>query len=231
VLPLGIDPLWDMQRLATRRGLEVRRIFDIGAHVGLMSREFLDAFPAAEVDAFEPHPNSFACLAEIGDARLRPHRLALSDRCGEAEFFVYSLPDDPDAPAAASMNNSLVAETQFGLVTGRYTQSIRVDCATVDQVCQDERIDRVDILKIDTEGHEVAVLDGAQETLAARGVQLVFLEFETLNPIEGATGGALAPAAERLEPLGFRFVASYPIHLIDKPLYAAFNALFLAAPR
>jgi hypothetical protein len=99
---------------------------------------------------------------------------------------------------------------------------------TVDQFCAERGVDRLDLLKIDTEGHELEVLEGASQTLQARGVRFVFLEFETLNPIPGATGGALGPCAARLEPLGFRLVATYPNHMIEAPLYVSFNALFLA---
>jgi hypothetical protein len=59
-------------------------------------------------------------------------------------------------------------------------------------------------------------------------VRLVFLEFETILPIEGASGGALAPCAEMLQAAGFRLMATYVINQLDAPLYAAFNALFLS---
>lgn len=231
VLPTGVDPVWDIQRLAARRGEEVRCVFDIGAHAGETALAYLAAFPGAAVHAFEPHPNSFACVAKLGSDRLHAHRLAASNRCGEAEFFVFSeLADDPDAPIAASMNNSLVAQTQFGLVAGPNPKSITVDCVTVDRFCADQGIDRLDLLKIDTEGHELEVLEGAAETLASRGVRFVFLEFETLHPIEGASGGALAPCAALLEPHGFRLLATYPNNMLDRPLYVSLNALFVAPP-
>lgn len=228
VLPFGVDPIWDIQRLAVRHNASVGTIFDIGAHSGETATRFLEAFPAAHVYSFEPHPNSFACIAEIESDRLHPHKLALSDRCGEAEFFVFSDVVDPSRAMPASMNNSLVQNRQFSLVEGSYSKSIRVECVTVDEFCAANDVNTLELLKIDTEGHEVAVLDGARQTLAERGVRFVFLEYETVLPIPTAVGGALAPAAERLEPLGFRLVASYPNNMVDQPLYASFNALFLS---
>ena len=232
VLPFGVDPVWDIQRLASRRGGAVEVVLDIGAHAGETAITYLASFPKAQIHAFEPHPDSFACLAQTKDARLHVHRLAASNRCGDAEFFVLSdLADDSAAPVAASMNNGLVAETQFSLVAGRYTKSITVECTTVDRFCVDHDLERLDLLKIDTEGHEREVLQGAAETLERRAVRFVFLEFETINPIPAATGGGLGPCAALLEPLGFRLVATYPNHLIDEPLYASFNALFVAPRR
>lgn len=230
VLPFGIEPLWDIQRLSATHGLPIRSVFDVGAHTGQTASAMLAAFPDAAVHSFEPHPNSFNCLAEIRSERFRAHRLAMSDRCGEAEFFVYGEMTDPTAAVAASMNNSLVPRRQFGLVTGQYSKSIKVTRTTVDQFCADQGIDAVDFLKIDTEGHELEVLKGAQETLARRAVPFILLEFETMLPVADATGGALAPIAERLEPLGYRFMASYPVNMVDKPLYTAFDALFLRLP-
>ena len=229
VLPFGLDPVWDMQRLAARHGFTVRRVFDVGAHVGLMSQAFLDGFPKAQVHAFEPHPNSFGCLQQLKSERLEPHRLALSDAPGEGRFFVYSEVVDPNVPAAASMNNSLVERRQFGLVGGQYSHSITVEKSTVDLICRQQGIDALEILKIDTEGHEREVLAGAAETLAGRGVRFVFLEFETVLPIPEATGGALAPCAELLEPLGFKLAATYVNNMEDAPLYICLNALFLRA--
>ena len=230
IMPFGIDPIWDIQRLAVRQGIQIRCAFDVGAHAGQTASAFLEAFPAATIHSFEPHPNSFACLDRLRSDRLHTHRLALSDGCGEARFYVYDYGEDSNATVPASMNNSLVQDTQFAIVAGRYEKSISVERVTADSFCAQNGIDRIDLLKIDTEGHEVAVLDGARQTLADRGVSLVFLEFESIVDVPGAVGGALAPAAERLQPLGFRLMATYPVNMIDRPLYAAFNALFLRPP-
>lgn len=228
VLPFGVDPLRDIQRLAVRHDIPIRTVFDIGAHVGQTARGFLDAFPNAQVHSFEPHPNSFACIGAIKSDRLRAHNVAMSDKCGKADFFVLSDVADPAEAVAASMNNSLVQERQFGLVEGNYTKSIKVDCVTVDAFCSAYGIDAIDLLKIDVEGHDAAVLDGATDALTSGRVRFVFIEYETVLPIPGASGGALAGVAERLEPLGFRLVASYQINMVDRPLYACFNALFLS---
>ena len=206
--------------------MEITCAFDVGAHKGQTAEAFLAAFPRAIVHSFEPHPNSFACLQQLQSDRLHAHRLAVSDACGRAPFFVLSDVEDPQAAVPASMNNSLVRDTQFSLVAGRYDKTISVERTTVDAFCDQAGVGRVDLLKIDTEGHEVAVLDGADETLRGRGVAFVLLEFQTLLPAPNAEGGALGPAAARLEPLGFHFMGSYPVNQVDRPLYACFNALF-----
>jgi hypothetical protein len=141
---------------------------------------------------------------------------------------VYSDPTDNKAGEGGlpSSSSSLVGPTQSGLFSDHRTKKIKVQCQTVDQFCSDYGIVSLDLVKTDTEGHEVEVLNGARETLLHRSVRFVFVEFNTILPIADGTGSALAPIAERLEPLGFRLMATYPVYLTDEPLYACFNALY-----
>jgi FkbM family methyltransferase len=158
--------------------------------------------------------------------RLHAYQLALSDKAGPAQFFVHREPSEGETTEGLSQNSSLDALTQFGLATTQKSKKITVQCQTVDQFCIDQHIESIDLLKIDAEGHDVKVLDGARNALIQRSVGFVFVEFETILPIAGVTGGALAPVAERLEPLGFRLIATYPVYMLHDPLYASFNALY-----
>ena len=62
--------------------------------------------------------------------------------------------------------------------------------------------------------------------LSSGAVRFVFLEYNSILPIVSASGGALAPLAAVLEPLGFKLMASYPVYMMQTPLFASFNALF-----
>ena len=228
VLPFGIDYLLDIQRLAAMHGLTITTAFDVGAHIGQTAKDFLNAFPAAQVYSFEPHPHAFHFLEAMTSPRLHAQNIALSNSRRTADFYVHSEPTQ--AAGIPSTGNSLVAGRRRGLGDrpGEYGAKIEVQCRTVDDFCEEIGIPRVDLLKIDVERHEVEVLQGAQKTLGS--ASFVFLEFETVLPINGVVGGALAPAAEILQPAGFRFVASYPVLMTARPLYTVFNALYFRAP-
>lgn len=219
VLPFGVDYQHDIHRLASIYGTSVNVFFDVGANIGQTSSAALTMFPKATVFAFEPDETSFATLTKnTNSSRVRPFNIALSDRSGKARFFDYG---------ALATSNSLVEDSEYA-ARAKHPATIRnVECETLDAFCARLSIDHIDVLKVDTEGHEMAVLQGAAQMLAAHRVQFVNLEFNTLLPKSGASGGALLPIANVLEPLGFRFVTSYAEYMITTgELFVTSNALF-----
>jgi len=223
-LPYGIDYQHDISRLSRIFGAPVNIFFDVGANIGQTSSAALSNYPKASVFAFEPHPPAFLALKEaICHPRFRPFNLALSDNAGKAQFFEYS---------ALSSSNSMVKDAQYAVHTqSRPANTLTVECETLDGICRTLDIDRIDVLKVDTEGHDLAVLRGARRMLAERRVRFVYVEFNTMLPKAGATGGALMPIGEILEPAGFRFVASYPEHMMTTgELFVVSNALFFRQP-
>ena len=219
VLPFGIDYQHDIARLCSIYGGSIGAFFDVGANVGQTSSAALTSFPGATVFAFEPDKTSFGALTtNIRDPRFQPNNLALSDKAGESRFFDYG---------AFATSNSLVENAQYAARTGHPVTIRTVECDTLDAFCRSHGIDRIDVLKIDTEGHEMAVLQGASQMLSSHRIRFVYVEFNTMLPKPGTTGGALLPISNILEPLGFRFVASYAEYMITTgDLFVTSNALF-----
>ena len=219
VLPFGVDYQHDIGRLCNIYGGSIGVFFDVGANIGQTSSAALKSFPSATVFAFEPDKTTFGALTEhVRDSRFQPYNLALSDKAGEARFFDYG---------AFATSNSLVEDAQYATRAGHASTIRSVECDTLDGFCRSHSIDRIDVLKIDTEGHEMAVLQGAPEMLSSHRIRFVFVEFNTLLPKSGTTGGALLPISNILEPLGFRFVASYAEYMITTgDFFVTSNALF-----
>jgi FkbM family methyltransferase len=219
VLPFGVDYHDDIRRLATTAGTPIEVFFDVGANVGQTSLEVLDNFPEAIVYAFEPHEATFAALStNVRSSRFHPFNLALSDRTGDAQFFDYG---------ALATSNSLVGDAQYA-ARAKHPSTIRtVTCDTLDGICNRLNIDHIDVLKVDTEGHDLAVLKGAERMLSQHRIRFVYVEFNTLGPKADTTGGALLPISSILEPLGYRFVASYAEYMITTgEFFVTSNALF-----
>jgi FkbM family methyltransferase len=224
VLPFGIDYQNDIDRLAKLLELPISVFFDVGANVGQSTVAALEKFPNATIFSFEPDDRSFAALTtRVRDKRVRPFNVALSDQNGEAQFFDYG---------ELATSNSLVPDAQYATRALNEATIRMVKCETLDDLCARLAIDRIDVLKIDAEGHDLAVLHGARRMLAEQRVGFVYIEFNTLLPKSDATGGALLPISELLEPAGFKFVASYPEYMITTgELFVTSNALFVHQAR
>ena len=127
-------------------------MYDVGANMGLYGALGASMFSPRRVHAFEPAPRTAAVAARISRRNRLPvtvHAVALSDRRGQADLHI-----------------SPVSDASNSLVPGFRDTDQRVSVATVtlDEIVA-KTGDRPDILKIDVETHERAVLDGARDTI------------------------------------------------------------------
>jgi FkbM family methyltransferase len=132
-------------------------VLDVGANSGLFSLLAARCDPTVTVHAVEPVARVFSVLesnvALNGLGNVTCHRAACSDRAGPATLHV---PDGEPVPVMAS----LLWGWPETAATGE-----PVECTTVDALVATAGIERVDVVKIDAEGSEDAVLRGARDTL------------------------------------------------------------------
>jgi FkbM family methyltransferase len=217
--PYGIEPLTDIARLAG--GNPLRTVFDVGANVGRFSRSVADQFPGATVYAFEPIASTFAALkAATADCpQVHPFPLA----CG-------SEPGRRTIPLYQSHQMNTLADTPVRKdLCGQQTGTAEIEIETVDDFCRNHRIDRIDLLKTDTEGHDLEVFRGATSILAAGTVRFVYAEFYYLRQ-PASTSGTLIDLADFLAGFNFHLVTTYTEYVSpDKNYFGVHNALFAAA--
>ena len=149
-------------------------MFDVGAHVGQTAERLVAAFPLAHVYSFEPDPRSFAKLRTLTDIarRIDAINAAVGDTDGEATFFVNKFDQTSSLLKAAQDGPQYLVETE-----GLALQSeMKVPVLTLDRFCADRGIDRIDLLKVDAQGYELRVLDGAQGLLSRVAIPLIYLE-------------------------------------------------------
>ena len=209
-LPAGTHLRLDLARLGLDRS---RVVFDVGAHRGETVAAFELCFPSAHIFAFEPVRANFEAL----QACARPSRVtclhtALGDRIEDATIV---LQED-------SQTHSLNQRAEAGRAGS--TETVRV--TTLDAVCAERGIERIDFLKIDTEGYELAVLAGGSDLLRKGAIGAVLVE-ASLDP-EDTVHTSLPRLAEWLAPRGYRLAAIYDQVLWNAPTRLAyFNALFV----
>jgi glutathione S-transferase len=140
-------------------------IFDVGANVGNHSAALRDI--AGHIYAFEPNPALLARLDEMivrnGVDNITAVGLALSDRPGVGRLSV---------PAGHSERAALKdAEGAEGAVD--------VEVTAGDAFVAERGVTRLDLVKIDVEGHEPAVLAGLAATLERLRPTVVFERYAT----------------------------------------------------
>jgi len=72
-----------------------------------------------------------------------------------------------------------------------------VPVLTVDYLMERESLQHIDILKIDTEGHDPSVLRGAQKAIASHSVTLVIFEYNTMWDVSEKLGAVVAEVFEK----------------------------------
>ena len=215
----GILPWNDIQQLAGDLNIKIDVCFDVGANDGETAICLLDKFSLSRVFAFEPHPLTFLELKDkIKNQRLFPYQLALSDKEGERRFYVY---DEHTV-------NSLAPNARYVERFERKSSEITVKSTTIDSFCAKENVEKIDILKIDTEGFDLFVLKGAERMLSSGNIRFVFAEFNDCLEKHGVTGGALNQISDYLARFNFHFVATYTEYIVTKgELFVVANLLMI----
>lgn len=174
---LDVERSGEAALLRTLAGRWARRevtVVDVGAHAGDWASCARAAFGrAARLHCFEPHPDTFALLAErtAADPHTSCHRLALGSESGTASLF---------SEAASSAFTSLHPGT-FDRPGHEVTRVDEVEIRTLDAVAGELGLSAIDLLKVDVEGHELAVLEGARGLLEAGAIECVQFEFGERN--------------------------------------------------
>jgi FkbM family methyltransferase len=192
-------------------------VLDIGANGGLYS--LLSARcvgNAGEVHAFEPGPSEFALLkhniALNSLINVRANQIALSDKDGTRSLGICS-----DGAFNSFSQNKLPQQI--------IKSWIDVDAMTLDTYASENRLKHIDLIKIDVEGAELQVLNGAQRLLRSlTPPPAILCEFsDTTLSAMGTSTPELWQAFEQLGYRLYRYISS------NKQLHVAKqNELYLS---
>ena len=186
--------------------IDVQWIIDVGANNGMVAKAALDSYPESSIICFEPVRSTFEklrCnLSEYGE-RVHLYNAALSDHDGLETINITS----------SNAANSLERQASFHK---RFNPHI---CETGTETIQVMRLDeaaglfsakKVQIVKIDVEGHELKVLKGGTNFLRAC-VDIIIIEI-ALQRDNSLEHQALFEIFSLLEELGFRLINIFDLH-------------------
>ena len=158
-------------------------VFDVGASVGIFTLKA--AKKANFVIAVEPDPYNYnLLLRNIKNNKLEnilPIQKALSNFVGQSDLEVGSS-SFYSTISLQKISPKLTSRRKYG----KYDMKIVVDVTTIDEIVESENIERVDFIKIDAEGAELEIIEGANKTIDENnGVYLsVAAEHYEYQPIE-----------------------------------------------
>jgi len=180
-------------------------IFDIGSNIGYYSLVGSKINSAAKLYAFEPMPAAFKYLnINIERNQLKniiTEKLALSNTKGSTKFYAVKskkfieLQDHLNGDGTINVDNNI---TSFG-------EQFEVQTETLDNYVKNNKINCIDIIKIDTEASEHLVFEGGINVLKDFR-PIIFCEVIP-NKIESKINAIF-------EPLSYSFYKAYPEGLI-----------------
>lgn len=166
---------------------EASTIWDVGAHIGYHSLAFASlAGPAGRIVAFEPNPcNSERLQVNLGrnpDLAQRISLLdyALSDSEAEAVFH-FSSEVDNGKSSGSHLDSAVLPEDKN---VYRSFRRGRARSITADAVIKNNLAPPPQVVKIDVEGAELAVLKGSSELLSS-GKPILFIEIHNIAMMFG----------------------------------------------
>jgi FkbM family methyltransferase len=187
MLPFNVKR--NIKRLLLREELElpgvldgfnskIETIFDIGANVGNVSLNFLQQFPNATVYSFEPSQKTFNLLQETLKGtnyteRSRKFKLGFYDKETEASLNITSF----------NGANSLIDITEEYHAMNPHIQKLDsevIELMRLDDFVEREKIEHIDLVKIDVEGVEKQVLLGGKKTFSTK-VDAVLMEISFIR--------------------------------------------------
>jgi FkbM family methyltransferase len=150
-------------------------IVEAGAYCGDETYHAARVWPHGRIFAFEPAPHSFLQLQKMVSEKnldnVQIFNKALNSYNGKATLFLcYGIKGDNPHFEYASSFLPLKKEME-GCCLG---PSVKVPCVVLDDWCEENRIDHIDILRLEVEGLELQVLESSPNIL--KNVKMIYVK-------------------------------------------------------
>ena len=160
-----------MRRVGAARP-HARVVVDVGANHGGWALEARRQWADAAIHAFEPAAATYRRLvAATEGADITCVPMACGDEPGSGR-----LHSVPGMPGLSSMH-----ERDLSGVTLTMSEVEEISVTTLDAYCAEQGITEIDMLKVDAEGHDLAVLLGARSMIEHGQIAAIQFEFGGTN--------------------------------------------------
>jgi FkbM family methyltransferase len=149
-------------------------VFDVGANKGQFLELAIESMAGIDfsIHCFEPGADTFRVLSQRSvDHRVKLNKFGIGKSSGDQILYY----DTPGSGHASLTKRKLEYR---GI---QFDQSETVQIKTIDDYCTENTIDRIHLLKVDIEGHELDAFAGATGMFAKKAIDMVTFEFGGCN--------------------------------------------------
>lgn len=155
-------------------------VVDVGANIGIFTL-FAALRTSGAIHAFEPFPGNAEYLErnlrQNGFGRVVVHRAAVNDVAGSARLYLSEI---GGGHLLFDHNNQ-----------GSLDDWVDVTAITLEQILEEERLERIDFLKLDCEGAEGAILETTPRSCLRRVRQIAMEFHDNVSRLDHSTMEAL----------------------------------------
>ena len=151
---------------------------DVGAHRGEMINTISNNFTVKKIFAFEPNPECSNTLKKIKNNNLKIFEFALGNKKSNEDLNIgyissmSSINDINNKSIYSKLKKILIG--LFYFKTSVYKKKIRIKVKTLSEILIKNKLKKIDLLKIDTEGYELNVLIGLEKFI--KKTKIILLE-------------------------------------------------------
>lgn len=174
------SPFDELQRLHSKDDNLI--IFDVGAHFGETAIQFKNGFPKAKIFSFEPFIESYEQMKKMlgTSENITALNFGLSNFCGTSLL---------NSNKSSATNSLLETDEEHEQLWGDNLLTtigkVEAQFKTFDSVINDLGLEKVHILKIDVQGAEHYVIEGAKNSLEQGIVDVIYTEIITQPSYKG----------------------------------------------
>jgi FkbM family methyltransferase len=186
--------------------IKAKWIIDVGANVGDISLAALRTYPDSRLICFEPVKSQFLQLEKkLLNFRDRTtlYNMGLSDKAGQTDILITSY-------CGANCLSPLSDFYRNSNPTIEVVGKEQVQLCRLDDISSQFPTQRIDILKIDVEGHELSVLNGGENFIGSL-VDTILIEISFQRDYDWENQ-AFLDIFIKLKDLGFRLINIYDVY-------------------
>ncbi len=189
-------------------------VFDIGSNLGSYIKfvSICGKKKKIKFHSFEPSFNS--CNTQQKLSLKKGHSLvinnkAVTDENKNVKFYERSI----------SSHSSLIDSPKMSAIS-KTIEKYDVDSTTIESYCDNNNIEKIDLMKIDAEGYDYRVLKSSEKLLLEKRIKLIKIEIWTEDD-------SLALISSYLNDLGYVFIGATNLSYLNNRI-KFFDAYFLS---